>query len=63
MAFGNVAQVLWCLEYAYPYFGGMPLKVVLPIPICLPLSWYSHGKKLELYRKNVPEKKYFYSMF
>ena len=35
---------------------GMPLKVVQPIPICSPLSWYRHEKKLDLYRKNVPEK-------
>ena len=56
MAFDLVAQVLWCPEYAYPYFGGMSLEVVQPIPICPPLSCYRHGKKPDLYYKYVPEK-------
>ena len=56
MAFDLVAQVLWCPEYAYSYFRGMQLNVVQQIPICPPLSWYRHEKKLELNCKNVPEK-------
>ena len=52
MKFDLVAQVLWCSEYAYPYFA---IKSCLTNPHMVATELYRHGKKLELYRKNVPE--------